>query len=79
MFSPYIHISYALMSGNHQSISSTVVFPFCEYQMNAIIWYIAFWDWLLSVSIMALEDHPFLNDYLFYILFYIILFILYYF
>lgn len=42
--------------------SSTVIFPFCEYQMSAIIWYMAFWDWLLSVSIMALEDHPFLNE-----------------
>ena len=39
MFSPYIHISYALMSGNQQSISNTVIFPFCEYQMNAIMIY----------------------------------------
>ena len=36
-------------------LSITVVLPFLEFHLNAIIWYVIFWIWLLSLSIMPLR------------------------
>ena len=44
-----------LAPGNHQSTLSLRIYLFWTFHINGILWYVVYYDWLLSVSIIFLR------------------------